>query len=264
MNEIIKNTIYFILITSTLLSCRSNILEDPVIVANVETEFYIDMWETLEVDRRTFSFSVETIEEENCLNHIIDTEIEQTNESISLLLKGVLEPEDCQAGNAPAITSVDLGVLPDGLYDLNISIQDALSSTGHLLVNEAIYRIILGSEDGFSLLNKNLLRVPDRAIWGYVVYNGEQYENIALDFLDKLGALVSPIDLTDGNYGYFTKSNTSPILNITDHPDTINIKSFVYSLDTEVVLLETLIANYRENYPDQIEIKLTNWLGQEL
>lgn len=257
-------TLFFATVFFVLGGCHLDSLTGPIIVADVEDEFYIDIWEKLEPGKRSFQLKIETIEEENCLNYSIDFDFQKTGYSLEVSLNDILVPADCQPGDATAKALVNTGMLSPGYYDLLIGLRNTVLNEGQVLVSGDRYFLKSDKENGIIFLHKELMRVPEKAIWGYVVFEEGQDEQIAGDFIADLKEISTEGNYNNGYYGYFTISNSAEKISVTDRPSTFNIKSFIFQFEEDKEQLISLLTNYREDHPDNIRIKLVTYEGKEL
>lgn len=238
---------------------------DAIIVSDVEDEFYIDMWESLSSangDRRLI-LKIESIEPEACLNYSIDYQFERDGNRLLVSLNDIIEPTDCQAGEAPVKADIDIGGLPSGSYVMNIDFRNTVENTGQLLVSSESYFLTMKSENGIVLLREELLRVPDNMIWGYVALQPGVDAGIREAFLTDLRAISkAPEGLREGYYGHFTAFSTNGDIFVHEQPTDGTAKTFLLEYTDTQANLKSLLADYRESYEDQLIIKLYNSKGE--
>lgn len=251
--------IYNILIFSFLLSfsgCSLDSLNDPVIVADIENEFYIDLWETLG-NISDFQLVIETIVDEECLNVPIDFDLLKRPNDFKVTLNEIVVPSDCNPGSAPATASVSLGNLPIGAYSFSINLKNTVNNVGLLTVTPNQYLLEMETEHGFILVRSQLLRIPDHTIWGYVNFVADQ-SDLAAAFIEELKTLTAPKNFLRGYYGHFTINNEVNNITVTDQPIDFTLTSFIHSYtDEERDAIEGLITSYRDQ-------GLTIWMRNEL
>ncbi|HKR03005.1 MAG TPA: hypothetical protein VJY62_00100 [Bacteroidia bacterium] len=113
-----------------------------------------------------------------------------------------IEPGNSDAPSA--VANVDLGYLPNGNYNLNISNNN---STNHLIliVSDSKFKIV-GSNSStvkfyLGIMESN--RIPVDALWGDISYDNSNY-NKMLSFFDSLDSHgCSQFVMEPGNYGVF-------------------------------------------------------------
>lgn len=253
-----------LLIVTIIAGCELAAPKDPIIVAKVEDEFYIDMWEKLDgPSGRNLIVKIESIKNEDCLNYRMDYFFSRVGNRLKISLNNIIKPADCIPGEAPVKAGVDAGSLPSGTYEFDIDFKSLVENKGRLSVNAESYLLDMKSEDGIVLLRNELLRVPNNTIWGYVTFQQGQDEAIANEFLTDLEALSKTVTYPAGYYGHFTISPLDGKVFIHQQPITPNIKTFLLDYSDSETSLKNLLAEYRQNHGSQLTIKLINAKGKE-
>ena len=253
-----------LIVAIVLSGCELAKIGDPIVVSDVEEEFRISPWENLALNQRTFQFRIETIEREPCSNAVIDLDIRKTGKSIRVSLKDILAPADCIPGDAPALASADAGNLPNGTYDLSIDLKQTVVHKGRMTAFDDRFAIPMDSTDGFVFFENELMRVPDGTIWGYISYQEREDESISLDFLEELEAISEPRTFAQGYYGYFKIADQSGKIQISEAPQSIRIKQFIYHYQGEDGRqLQDLTDRFREAFGDRIDLRVFNSRGEE-
>ncbi|MEN0003136.1 MAG: hypothetical protein AAF798_03295 [Bacteroidota bacterium] len=241
-------------------ACQLESLNDPIVVADIENEFYIDMWETAAAVNN-LQVLVETIEDETCLNAEIEATSLKRPNAIQIQINDILEPDDCIEGAAPATAQLELGNLPVGIYDFSIELKSTIFNNGQFTVTPERYQLEMESEDGIILVRSQLLRIPKETFWGYVNYEAGA-EGLAESFLEDLRTLTIPTNFLRGYYGYFTVNNEVNDVTVTSQPADFTLQSFVHQYErTEQDKIIDLVENYRQ---EGLEIWLQNDLGELL
>lgn len=259
----LKSLYYLLIISFLAFSCNLSDDETQTIVT-VDPEFSIGMFELLGTPPQ-FQFLLETFEEQQCLNSIIDNSIVTQNRNISLFIKEVQTTSDCTPGIAPAYGSATAGFLQPGSYEVIISLKNAVESTGMLVVSEEMYQFEVIEENGVVSSQNTLYRIPEKTIWGYVAYDDEeQVGNEPAAFINDLEEMLEPTVSSDGNYGYFDISGND-LLNLRSSPNKAFVETFYFSVPTDTKNTETLIEEYRNGeVGDAMEIKIFTWDGRTL
>ena len=243
-------------------ACELESLDDPVVVTDVEDEFYVDMWEELNANQRNLFFNIRTIENETCLNTTIATVFSKLGNELTLELNGIETPEDCLEGEAPALGSENAGQLSAGPYKIAINLQNTIFNSGQLDINQSRYLLNLETENGIKILRSVLLRVPENLLWGYIAYKQESQTSIAESFMTDLRTLTREISLPIGYYGYFTINQNAPQIQVSDSPNSEYLIPFFYSYDAEMEeSIQNIVTEFRANNPDP-EIALFNYKGE--
>lgn len=251
-----------LVLVTILSSCNLDSLKDPVVVAEVNNEFEIGLWEELAPFGKNFYFNINTIEEYDCENYSIDYNLIKKFREFNISLADIQEPGDCQEGTNFATASLDLGTLSNGFYELNIDLKNTVINQGQLTVSSDSYLIEMEDAKGISFLQHELLRVPDFTLWGHVSY-GEAMEQAADDFIAQLDSISHSKVLKKGYYGYFSveEENSNKIV-LPDAPTGDAYKTFLFHYEGQDTPLSELVEQFRNEYGDSIQIELMNDQGK--
>ena len=187
-----------------LQSCTG--LKSKEVIVDVDKEFTLQPWETLDAFGGGLRFNVATLKNEECGGTHIDFGIVSQGNKITLTLKNLKYPTTC-SGVAPARDTVYMPTMsPNTTYDLNINLKDVVVNKGKLKVEDGKFTIEMTSEDGIVLSSKQVLRVPQNAFWG-ILANDSGNDKVATQMLDSLKTIGTPISMVNGDYGYFSVDN---------------------------------------------------------
>lgn len=237
-------------------SCELANIGDPIIVSDIEEEFRIAVLEKLSPGERSLQFEIETIEDEPCANAVIEARLTKVSYQVRVSLQDILAPADCIPGTAPAFTSLDAGLLPAGYYRLTIDLKSEVVNEGQIIVRGDRYLIDMETTNGFTLPEKELLRIPENTIWGYVTYESTSDEALATDFQESIAALADNGAFARGYYGHFQVTGNHVV--VRNAPRENRIKQFAYGYSGEVETLQQLIDQYRAAYGERLQIYLIN------
>ncbi len=247
--------------------CDFSSLKDPIVISEVEDEFHIDLWENLGTTReeRSLVLKIESIQTEKCLNYKIDAPFSRDGNRLKVALNNIIQPLDCVAGEATVKADISAGYVSNGIYSFNIDLKNTVFNDGQLNVNSDSYTLNMYSENGFSMKHKELLRVPDGAVWGYVQYQQAPDEAIAKQFVEDLKTRSqNPTTYRSGYYGHFTIGAIDRVISVFEQPATPNTKPFLYHYTDEPNKLKNLVETYRQQYDNRLTIKLYNSKGETL
>jgi hypothetical protein len=244
-----------ICIIVSLQACKEDKLGDPIVVSNINKEFYLDLTESLGPDQRITHFHVKTIEDGQCLNGEIGFDFTRLGNRLKLSVTDVIIPEDCIPGEAPAYADVTGGYLESKFYVFNFDLRNTVINNGSLIVEDNRYLLNLETEEGVILLHKEIFRVPQNTFWGYLAYEDPAYESQATEIFDNFSGKGEMPELELGYYGYFTINLTPEGVEITDVVDSAFRKPFIFSYDGNWNEIKELANELTENNPD-ITIKL--------
>lgn len=230
MNKTLLFSCFVILFFIT--SCKN---EEPTnVIINVEDDIYVDMVENFSSGNPSFQINLSTIQKLNCENYELETDLDFDEQSnvIYIAINDLVEPSDCEAGESVARASIPFGILSNGDYDFNISLQSAFRNNGTLEVANDYFALSLETDDGVDIRFPKLYKMPESTIWGYISYDNNSYEEEANNFIDSLQSL-STIDLASGQdfntgyYGYFEVNDTRSI-SMVEVPETTGHKAFAF------------------------------------
>lgn len=232
-------------------------------VVKVEPEFTIDLFEKLS-GGRTLIFTIKSIDLQDCQNYGIDASSGHSSSFLRLVINDIVEPENCDPGQAYATTDVAVSPLPDGNYDFQVVLKDAIFSEGKLNVTPEKFMVDMATTNGFYFVHNELMRIQDQQIWGYVGYEDQsQGKPYADQFLADLASICSPANLQSGYYGYFGFDGSE--LSMIPAPVFTYFQEFAFHLDVDRETLKDLLSQYRNSTAgDFITISVNTWEGESL
>ena len=258
MYKSIIGAIIFLLMFFTI-GCKDDPIVDDVNI-NIEDEFKVIPWETLDGDSRTFHLNVETIKSESCENTTIDVAPSTVGSDISFTIHAVPEP-DCPAPIFVANANVEIGLLNFQSYDLIISLKNVIQNKGTLDVTGDYYDLKMTDLNGIVLPEKRLYKVPQNSIWGYIAYDDNGSSTVADNFVSEVSDLSDGLEYIDGFYGYFSSLNNElTILNKNFSQN--SIRTFGFAFDGDSADLESILETYRTQNLG-VEFKIYTSLGEE-
>lgn len=240
--------------------CKFGNSGDPIVVADVEKEFNISMIERFEPGKRELLFQVATIKNQPCQNYTIDFNFHRLGNVVDLNLTRIVAPEICQPGTMPASALVYTNTLEPGSYAMNISLGQTVTSKGSLAVNNTAYTIKMDTENGFKILQSELLRIPDGVIWGFVSFP-QTSRIIGEKFIQDLFKLSTETTLRKGYYGQFSIADAG--VAVANQPTDNPVIAFTRTFIDQNSKLENLIAQYRAINNSGLTLKLYNTEGKE-
>lgn len=246
-----------------MLACNTDKTEAPVLDTEIAKEYELDLWETLDNNTRTFQIRANTIQSQDCLNYYIESSISRKGNSFEINLGKPQISSVCERGIGTAKSTLDLGTISNGTYNLTIKLGQIVPSTGRLVVSNGSYYLSILNPIGFRIIHNNLLRVPDNSIWGYIGYDANALPVVTQFFTD-LAGISQNIDLPKGYYGHFNLSENGDIelgnaQVSTDRP----IQPILRRFQANEKDLENLIQTYREKHGQSVLIRLRNTAGKE-
>ncbi len=245
-------------------ACRSGDEPRPIYV-DLEDAFQLDLFESLDFTTRQFQLLLTTLDPLPCQNYELDYATYHTGTQLQIQLNSLIPPEgECITPPSPLTAAIALGYLIPNVYELDILIQDVLVYSGVLEVRPDRYMLYFPSGQGIKLVHKELYRIPNYAIWGYVAYDELQLEGPANDFLQELESISVSWQVVEGYYGYFSIDTLGqPVF---DPPaDALYVRPFfrIYDDGSREELIQ-LLGAYRTQWGSQLDIVLYTHWGERL
>jgi hypothetical protein len=176
-------------------------------------------------------------------------------------LKSFSVPTGCTGPLTRTSDTLNIGRLSNGTYKLSINLKDVVLNNGYLSVNPNLYIVDLQSENGISMPFKQLSRIPENTIWGYVNHESS-VTNKAQAFMDSLKTMCQTTSLLNGRYGHFEVVHESLKMPATlqyTHPITT---TFFFKYEGTEDKLDRLIQHFRLN-ANALNINLTSQTGKQ-
>ncbi len=231
-------------------SCRLGSLDDPIVISDIEKEFYIDFRETLTAPGRQLFVDISTIEMEPCLNATIATELDRKTDGFDISIKQIIEPDDCQQGEAPAIGSVNLGPMSHRSYDFTIDLKNTIYNLGKLSIDENRIVVEMQTEEGIIFLHDELLRVPNETVWGFAAGDEAALDAESLTFVGDLESLGTEKAYLKGFYYYYT-INPDGSLEV-NHDKVVGrnfVHPFIFEYTGDKATMSDKLEAFRTNHP---------------
>lgn len=244
-------------------ACVTDKTEAPVLDTAIAKEYELDLWETLDNNTRTFQIRANTIQSQDCLNYNIESSISRKGSNFEINLGKPQIPSVCEPGIGTAKSTLDLGIISNGTYNLTVKLGQIVPSTGRLVVSNGSFYLSILNPIGFRITRNNLLRVPDNTLWGYIGYDANALPVVTQFFTD-LAGISQNIDLPKGYYGHFNLLE-SGVIELGNAPASTDrpIQPILRRFQANEKDLEKLIQNYRERHGQSILIRLRNTAGKE-
>lgn len=211
-----------------------------------------------------FTLMIKTKEVYDCKNYELPLTHKIADGKLTVTVKGVAEPTDCQSGLGPAYGMVPLeGVIP-GQYDSKIWVnrQDfhgtlTMSSTG------ASYRLDPATDkDLMKMPNAEIFAVPMGHVWGSIEFNKpelqEQVDRILGDFRNE-GASKASLKTGDYGYFYFHADGTTPMQKLEKGWDS---QPFVFQYAGDPDRLALIRKMYLDKFGNDLRIRLFHTSGK--
>lgn len=251
-----------VVLTTLLGACKLDSLGDPIIVPDVEREFYIDLWEELYPESRELVFQIETIQAQDCENATISYNLNRIGNTVKLSLNAISTPGDCQQGPAQIFASAPAGRLNGGLYTVKADLKNTVFNEGQLTITGDAYYLDMNTDYGFIFRHKSLLRVPEQTYWGYITYETPEQETLASNFISELQAGSIQHNFLEGYYGYFSVESNDHV-NINEKAlEGVVHKSFIFKYDGSGASIRQQINAFRLAHGAGIPVHVFNAKGE--
>jgi hypothetical protein len=230
-------------------------------VEKIDSNIEIKMWETLDSTKRKLQFYCSTEKAYECSNYAISKTYRKSPGTIEIGFRGVIKYDLCFTAFGPASTIIDLGTLPNGIYNLNINVEGN-KSKGKLTVTQGYYAIELDNPKQLDIITTALYRIPANTIWGSVRYHESSTAALVKTFIDSLQVLNAiPYEYKPGDYGYFEIGPDGEILPHQNHGARF-IRPFIYNYTGTTTNLEKLVKNFGARYGNSLSVILYNTRGE--
>lgn len=243
-------------------ACSFDNTGDPIIVPEVEKEFQIELREQLGPSPRGLQVLLQTVQWQPCLNATIAQELLPAPGLIRIDIAGIELPDNCIPGSAPARDTILVGALANNNLPFEVNLKNTISNEGTLRITDEIYALNLGAEKGLVVPFKQLRRIPDYTIWGYVGYGSPSAASIAGQFVNEIFVRSVSANLQAGNYGYFSVAPGSGNITIADSPSDLTLRPFAFRYTGNVDDLRSLAEVYRNQYGTLLQIRLVAVTGE--
>ena len=256
------NTIRWMLVgvvAFALVGCKLESLQDPIIVTNVEKEFYINLWEELYPNARNLRIDLQSIKNQDCLNYTIDYKWEANSNQFDLEINDITPPADCLPGIGPANAKIGVGDIDNQIIKMRIGLGDAVINEGQLVVNSEAYTLQMDTEEGIIIPEKVLRRVPNNSVWGFVAYQDSADQMTASDLVIQLSSFGDPIALKEGKYGYFSFLDNK--LLVSGAPETGQVSGFIMAYDGDEKAIQEVVENFRTQHTGSVSLKVLTSTG---
>lgn len=240
-------------------ACKLESIQDPIVVTNIDKEFYVNLWEELYPDTRNLRINIQSLKNQDCLNYTIAYDWESTDKKFDLSINHIVPPGDCVPGVAPAHTEISVGDLESKLYNMNIVLDETVINEGQLIVNSEFYTLQMETEEGIIIPEKTLRRVPNNSVWGFVAYQNTADQMIASRLLSDLEGQGESISLREGKYGYFSFLDNK--LLVSGAPAAGQVSSFIVNFAGDEKSLEELATNFRDTHTGSVSLKIFTATG---
>lgn len=246
-----------------LLNACQNGKDDPVVIVTTDPEFQVDLFEQRStVDGSpVFGLWIRSVEKFPCSNYVLENEVQVAGADISVHLSSVQSPDTCQGAAAVAQAFVPIGNLPNGTYNLTLSLADAIENKAVLNVFGDRYELTVEYPQGIDFQNLVVNKMPENLLWGYVLTPDAAATDRAAVFLADLKSITAEHNLPAGYYSYFTVSGTGLISLHAGFVPAAPVQVFVRKFVSGPENLQNLLQQYRSSPQTALQIGCLTTLG---
>lgn len=243
-----------------MVSCTDKSTNPPGMSRSIESNIEITMFEELNPEGRSLQFVCRTEKIYPCYNwSLVYKQLHNSPNRIEIEFQGIYIPDICATAIGPATARINLGYFPNGTFPMFITVK------GHchnalLHVSPGAYSISTASEKWITYSKLELRRVPSKSLWGYAWGMSESLVQAYVDTLESVTEY--PIELTPGDYGYFTADSTGAIN--WPKPPYSNICTYIYRFEGSWVSLGTSMQQIARANKDSLRFEIRGSEGQEL
>lgn len=196
-----------------------------------------------------------------------DTSLEISHDSILFNIYSISTQENCGDTASFPVTYVPLKQLELKEYVLEIHIRDIFTIHGTLLNQKDRLILKIPTQYGMEIFERKLYKVPEKAVWGRLSIDDNQYLNIINKFTEDIAEKVGKLKLQDGYYTPFIIFNGHVSLNASEYPPMTPFhKAFLLKVDnqSEISFLKTRVDSFRQAYRGKIYLDVFTWEDKEL
>ncbi len=244
-------------------SCQKT-KEDETIIVTTAPEFKVDLFEQRDPGNGTplFGLWISSVETFPCSNYRIEGTVQMSGPNINIRLDDVRQPDTCVGAAGPARSFMAIGQLPEGTYNISLSLGNAIENTGTLTVYPDRYELSVEYPQAVDFQNRVLKKIPDGLVWGYIATPDDAALTLATAFLADLKNITTENNLLPGFYGYFTLSGAGLVALHPGFAPAGSIQVFVRQLDTAPENLRQLLQQYRSAPQHTAQIRCLTTFGE--
>jgi hypothetical protein len=256
-----KGQLLLFLIAVFFTSCELAKVGEPIIVPDVDDEFYIDWRENLSPTQRTLQLVIRTIKSEQCPDASITYNFSRLNLGYRISLNDIVAPDNCDEKDQPAYAEIPMGYVGPGTYQIEIDLKNSVSNEGTLQSYSNSYSLNMRSEDGIQILEKVLYKIPEHSVWGYFDFEKIEDEEVVENLLNELAQMKVPSTFDEGYYGHFRIGSTGQIA-LAEQPISSRLKTFIFSIPEQSEALRAFAEKVRDQYGESIKLVMYDDTGR--
>ena len=207
----------FLAVAMLLLQACEKTEPIPIDVVDVDQDFEVFPSQKIGADGLELYLSIQAVEEDSCLNSVIDAEMTIEGSKITVFINGVVDPEFCDEGyHTPKIDFP----LPSGTmsYEIEFIKGELLSTSGTLDISENSIDLDIENLGGVYIMEVQMYMLQSEYVWGYFIEDpaavGQNNDPIHFDEVvsEFYEYIPDEIPLGPGNYGYFKIESNGDVI----------------------------------------------------
>ncbi|WP_277478146.1 hypothetical protein [Catalinimonas alkaloidigena] len=228
------------------------------------SEIELSMTEYIDADQRSLSFKFLTLKDFPCINYRIKHDMVVDQQAIKIVLEEVEVSDVCLDAIGPASAFVDLGMLDEKEYDLQIQMGSSLINHGTLSVSKDAYELNLLESEGIELAVPKLNRIPAQAVWGTIKYTDEERHKKVAAYFEEAMDIAGATDkkFSEGDYGYFKVSSEGKITQPIEGNEAVKEQAFLFDFAGKTEDLLQVLQRINSRYND-VQLRFYNAQGEE-
>jgi hypothetical protein len=214
-----------------------------------------EILESIDYGNRVTLFQFKTDLQNYPISYKIRNEMSVASNTINIRLIDIEKDgnDDLNITKGSATCLINVGTLENGQYNVNITTSLG-TSIGTLNIGDTLMHLNIAPASDFTLIHDTLRRIPFGTVWGYLGYQSLDYEGLATGFITNLNTLGGQaVDLPDGNYGYFTLTDSGNFVQPID-PDYSYHKTFIRDYQGSASALNQQISVYKTAYYNKVDL----------
>jgi hypothetical protein len=217
-------------------SCKKGLDKEQLV--DVDKEFTIEMWDKLGDNGGNLQLNLATLKNQDCAGVRIGNSARLVGNSFVVTLMSLDAPPTCTAIKEPARDTIQVPTLGKyGRFPFQLNLKDAVINKGFLTIDATKMAISMEQENGILLPIKEVFRVPQNTMWGFIGYDNGQ-EAKATEMMERLKTAGTELNFANGNYGYYQVNNGAVTLHSSMKTTKLNLRPFLMRLNSKEALYD--------------------------
>lgn len=239
--------------------------DDSLLKSNpIDSKINIEVREVLRSDSRSLTLNCFTEKIYPSGGFGINTTKKTSSTGSAITFESIFTPDYGYALSSPAGTVVDLAVVPNGVYDIELNNAN-LKNKGKLKVTDTNISLVFTSKKGIEFVRTVTNRVPAKTYWGMIGYHQQSSLELVNDFLRKfeeIGGVFKP--QTPGHYVYYEINDSGEMIIDEKNSGYYYVKPFIFQFEGNEADLKNLIKTEGKVLKDQLVINMETYKGEQV